>query len=136
MNHPTPWKVVYNQRFPTWHEKSSPSVVDANNEYIFCPPQSKDIGHPGEYDQLADETAHRIVNAVNTTEKTYWVVIDKEGPWITEDRPTDNDEIVLETKSKLEAEQCLCRQCSLYEGDGDNFEEEDHEWNEDEETDK
>lgn len=61
--HPTPWRVEYNRRFPEWHEKSLPFIVDANGIAIVKMPQHN--WHPGLYDELADKTAHQIVTAVN-----------------------------------------------------------------------
>lgn len=63
MNHPTPWQVRYWQRFPEWDERSCPRIVDADGELVCAFPQS--VFHPGAYDKLADETAKRIVEAMN-----------------------------------------------------------------------
>ena len=64
--HPLPWRVEYHQRFPTWHEKSMPKVVDAWGNFIVAPLQR--VGHPGEYDEEADQIAHQIVAGVNAHE--------------------------------------------------------------------
>lgn len=63
--HPTPWRVEYYRRCPEWHEKSRPRVKDANNCIVFEMPMN--VGHPGEYDFIADKTAQSIIDAVNTT---------------------------------------------------------------------
>lgn len=63
---PRPWRVVYGQLFDTWHPQSSPYVVDADGEFVLRPPQSADIGHPGEYDAKADAIAQAVVFAVNS----------------------------------------------------------------------
>lgn len=63
MPHPTPWVVAYHQRFPGWDENSMPHIRDANGDLVCEMPQN--VGHPGEYDRVADETAKRIVAAVN-----------------------------------------------------------------------
>jgi hypothetical protein len=62
-NHPLPWTVKYWRRCPEWHEKSSPYIVDANGAEVVCMPQN--VGNPGEYDVVADETALRIIASVN-----------------------------------------------------------------------
>lgn len=43
----------------------------------------------------------------------YWVVVDGEGAWLTTDRPSPHDEVVLETDDLHEAEVALCREISL-----------------------
>lgn len=65
MNHPTPWRVEYFQRFAEWHEHSSPQIVDADGIIVVMMPQSAECHHPGFYDREADELAKRIVAAVN-----------------------------------------------------------------------
>lgn len=67
--YPKPWRVVYRQRFPEWDVKSSPYIVDASGRFI-CN-MTMTVGHPGTYDELADNTAHDIVNAVNSLEAIY-----------------------------------------------------------------
>lgn len=62
-DHPTPWRVSYWQRFPEWHERASPYIVDANGNTVVEMPQN--VGHPGAYDRRADETAHLIIERVN-----------------------------------------------------------------------
>ena len=61
--HPTPWRVEYYRRCPEWHEKSRPRIKDANNCIVCEMPMN--VGHPGEYDFIADKTAHEIIAAVN-----------------------------------------------------------------------
>lgn len=63
MNHPTPWQIKYWRRCEEWDEKSNPYIVDANGNTVVEMPQH--VGHPGEYDQQADDDAHRIINSVN-----------------------------------------------------------------------
>lgn len=63
LNHPTPWAVKYYRRCEEWHPKSSPYIVDANGKTVIDMPQH--VGHPGQYDELADGTAIRIVTAIN-----------------------------------------------------------------------
>lgn len=43
----------------------------------------------------------------------YWVVLDKEGAWLTTDQPFPLDEVVFETENIYEAECALLRQLSL-----------------------
>ena len=62
---PLPWRVEYNQRFNEWHPKSGPRVVDANGETVCEMPQSDNIRHPGQYDEVADLAAITIVDCVN-----------------------------------------------------------------------
>lgn len=61
--HSTPWSVKYWQRCPEWHEQSNPRVVDVNGVIVCELPQN--VGHPGEYDEEADNTAKLIVESVN-----------------------------------------------------------------------
>jgi len=61
--YPTPWRVEYQKRFPSWHDQSLPSIVDANGEFVCGMVQH--ANHPGTYDAIAVETAKRIVEAVN-----------------------------------------------------------------------
>lgn len=63
MNHPTPWTVKYYQRFEEWHPQCSPYIVDAEGKMVLDMPQT--VGHPGEFDPVAYENAHRIVAAIN-----------------------------------------------------------------------
>lgn len=58
-----PWKVEYKPRFDTWHPKSSPRVVDVQGRVVYWPDQN--VGHPGEYDQRADELAHFVCDSAN-----------------------------------------------------------------------
>ena len=44
---------------------------------------------------------------------TWYVVRDDEGPWITEDPPSEDDQLVLATEDQAEAEAALCRECNL-----------------------
>jgi len=60
-----PWKVVYNPEFDEWHPKSCPIIVDCDGNLVIRAPQSIGIDHPGEYDEVADNTCHIIVSAVN-----------------------------------------------------------------------
>ena len=60
MNHPTPWKVEYNQLYPNWHPKSMPKI---NGQTILQMPQSPNITHPGDIN--ADRLAHQITAAIN-----------------------------------------------------------------------
>lgn len=62
-SHPTPWKVSYWQRCPEWDRHSGPHIVDAKGDLVCELPVN--VGHPGDYDAIADETAYRIVEAVN-----------------------------------------------------------------------
>lgn len=66
MSHPIPWSVGYWRRCPEWHEKSCPCIYDANGTLVLELPQN--VGHPGEYDAVADMTANRIVQAVNASQ--------------------------------------------------------------------
>ncbi len=61
--HPLPWSVKYWRRCPEWHPQSCPYIVDRDGETVVTMPLT--VGHPGEYDAVADETARRIVDAVN-----------------------------------------------------------------------
>lgn len=61
--HPLPWSVHYWQRFPEWNEKSRPWIADANGNRVLDTIQT--VGHPGEYDLIADLLAREIVEAVN-----------------------------------------------------------------------
>lgn len=45
-----------------------PRIVDANGETVIRIPQSEDVHHPGLHDAKANETADRIVNAINSQE--------------------------------------------------------------------
>jgi len=63
MNHPTPWTVKYYRRCKEWHPQCSPYIVDAEGGMVLDMPST--VGHPGEFDPVAYETAHRIVAAVN-----------------------------------------------------------------------
>lgn len=67
-HHPLPWRVVYSPMFPEWDAKSMPRIVDANGETVIRIPQSEDVHHPGLHDAKANETADRIVNAINSQE--------------------------------------------------------------------
>lgn len=60
--HPLPWSVKYNRQFPQWHEKSSPSVIDANGVLVFQSQQY--VGHTGIYDMLADQVCKMIVTSI------------------------------------------------------------------------
>lgn len=51
---------------------------------------------------------------------TYYVVRDDEGPWITEQEPASEDEIILTTEDQAEAEACLTRECQAEEPDNDD----------------
>jgi len=62
-SYPRPWKVKYRHRCYEWHPKSRPYIVDSLGRIVCEMPQT--VGHPGEYDELADNTANEIVNAVN-----------------------------------------------------------------------
>ena len=64
--HPTPWRVEYHQRLKAWHPQSRPYIVDAVGVMV-CQ-MIQNVEHPGLYDQLADETAQKIVEAVNRGE--------------------------------------------------------------------
>lgn len=64
-SHPRPWSVKYDQKFPEWDPKACPYVVDANGEDVIMVPQTWELGHPGLYDEKADELAHLIVEGVN-----------------------------------------------------------------------
>lgn len=68
MIHPTPWRVEYWRRCIEWHVKSCPRIVDADGMIVVQMPQH--VGHPGAYDEQADTTAHRIVEAVNSQRPT------------------------------------------------------------------
>jgi hypothetical protein len=70
MNHPTPWRVEYTRHDRSWHPRSRATVVDAHGELVAAMPQTVD--HPGEYDAIADETAKRIVAAVNSASAEEW----------------------------------------------------------------
>ena len=59
-----PLRVEYHRRCPEWHEKSSPYVVDAYGKLVVMMPQN--VGHPGQYDEMADLGAQMIVDSVNT----------------------------------------------------------------------
>ena len=61
--HPLPWNVKYNKEYKTWHEKSRPTVVDANDALVFQPLQY--VGHPGVYDMLANQVCHFMVESAN-----------------------------------------------------------------------
>lgn len=63
--HPLPWSVKYNKKLKGWHEKSCPSVIDANNALVFQSLQY--VGHPGIYDMLADQVCHFMVESANKT---------------------------------------------------------------------
>lgn len=65
-HHPTPWRVAYWRRCPEWHEQSRPQIVDASGCLVAEMPQH--VGHPGEYDAIADGTARAIVEAVTLQE--------------------------------------------------------------------
>lgn len=43
--------------------------------------------------------------------KTYWVIVDEDGPWLMEDRPEDSAEILIETNDLVLAENVLTRAC-------------------------
>lgn len=60
---PTPWSVEYRRRYSEWHEKSCPYIADALGAIVVEMPQN--VRHPGLYDELADNSAHQIVDAVN-----------------------------------------------------------------------
>ena len=62
-SYPKPWKVKYWQRCEEWHPQACPYIVDRNDRLVVSLPQT--VGHPGEYDELADNTAKEIVAAVN-----------------------------------------------------------------------
>lgn len=62
--YPKPWKVKYFHRCEEWHPNSMPYVVDALDRLVCRMPQT--VEHPGMYDELAYNTAHEIVTAVNT----------------------------------------------------------------------
>lgn len=59
-----PLRVEYHRRCPEWHEKSSPYIVDAAGKLVVMMPQN--VGHPGQYDEMADLGARMIVDSVNT----------------------------------------------------------------------
>ena len=53
--------------------------------------------------------------------KTYWVIVDEDGPWLMEDMPDDMAEIMIETNDLVRAENVLTRACQLYEPDNSNL---------------
>lgn len=62
-DYPLPWKVAYYRRCPEWDEKTRPFVICATgNEVIETTAM---VGHPGEYDEIADNVAHFIVMSAN-----------------------------------------------------------------------
>jgi hypothetical protein len=63
IHHPAPWAVRYFRRCPEWHPKSCPFIVDSEGRTVV--EMLQNVGHPGEYDPIADETAHRIVDLAN-----------------------------------------------------------------------
>lgn len=61
--YPGPWSVKYDRRFTEWNERSSPYIIDANgNTVIQC---LQHVNHPGDYDCIADQFAHFVVDAFN-----------------------------------------------------------------------
>lgn len=62
-----PFRVVYDKRFDHWHEKSQPSIVDANG-CVVCHMQ-QNVNHPGKYDEQADKFAELFVESANTFQK-------------------------------------------------------------------
>lgn len=62
-SYPKPWRVKYNQMVEEWHPQSLPEVVDAEGRLVCRMPQT--TCHPGDYDELAVNTAEEIVAAVN-----------------------------------------------------------------------
>ena len=64
-NHPKPWCVRYMRVFEEWHPKCRPYILDKLGGFVVAMPQTVD--HPGEYDELADNTAKEIVAGVNSS---------------------------------------------------------------------
>lgn len=64
--HPKPWSVRYKRVFEEWHPKSRPYIVDKDGNIVVWMQQTVD--HPGEYDELADNTAKEIVISVNAAQ--------------------------------------------------------------------
>lgn len=62
---PLPWSVRYFKRCEEWHDKSCPHVVDGCGKTVL--EVARTVGHPGEYDFIADRTCNEIVSAVNAT---------------------------------------------------------------------
>lgn len=65
------WRVKYNPLFDTWHEKSSPTIVDQDGNIVV--EMFQNSNHPGIYDEKSDKLAHLIVNAVNEF-RGYYVI--------------------------------------------------------------
>ena len=56
-------KVKYNKRFPEWHDRSRPSIVDEDGNVIAI--MAQNVTHPGTYDEAADRWACKLVSAWN-----------------------------------------------------------------------
>ena len=57
------WFVAYNQRFPEWHPRSQPHIIDSNGNEVISPPQR--VNHPGMEDTVADSICQKIVDDHN-----------------------------------------------------------------------
>jgi len=59
-----PFTVAYDPLFDEWDDKSRPCIQDADGNRVpvrLC----QNVGHPGEYDPLADKLAHIIARVLN-----------------------------------------------------------------------
>lgn len=56
--------IKYYRRCPEWDQNTRPSIVDAETGEVLAEIHQF-VGHPGQYDERADELAKLIVASVN-----------------------------------------------------------------------
>ena len=53
----------------------------------------------------------------------WYVIVDEDGPFLTEDKPEDESQIVFQSEDQAEAEAALCRECNGWEDEHDDMNE-------------
>lgn len=65
-----PFRVAYDRLCPEWDERSCPRIVDASGQTVLTPPQF--VGHPGLYDEQADEICKAVVASMEALVIAEW----------------------------------------------------------------